>query len=87
MSGVKSRRNSISTTKDIYCIHGLHTLLLGKPVIEALQLLIFLNGIQIDDIIKRFPALFTGLGRLKDSYKINLKAGATPMLFLCPDEW
>ena len=62
----------------------LHTPLLGKPAIEALQLLTFLNGIKLDDIIRKFPTLFTGLGRLKDSYKIKLKAGATPYALSVP---
>ena len=65
-------------------IRGLHTPLLGKPAIEALQLLTFLNGIKLDDIIKQFPTLFTGLRRLKDSYKIKLKAGATPYALSVP---
>ena len=69
----KLQRNSVSTTQDIYIIRGLHTPLLGRPAIEALQLLTVLNGIQTDDIVKEFPRLFTGLGRLKDNYKIKLK--------------
>ena len=76
------QRNSVSTTQDIYVIRGLHTPLLGRPAIEALQLLRILNGIQIDDIFKKFPRLFTGLGRLKDSYKIKLKA--TPYALSVP---
>jgi len=72
------QRSSVSTTQEIHVIHGLHTPLLGKPAIEALQLLTFLNGIKLDDIISKFPTLFTGLGRLRDSYKIKLKDGANP---------
>jgi len=78
------QRNSVSTTQEIYVIRGLHTPLLGKPAIEALQLLTFLNGIKLNDIIKKFPTLFTGLGRLKDSYRIKLKAGATPYALSVP---
>ena len=78
------QRNSVSTTQEIYVIHGLHTPLLGKPAIKALQLLTFLNRIKLDDIIKQFPTLFTGLGRLKDSYKIKLKAGVTPYALSVP---
>ena len=78
------QRNSTSTTQEIYVIRGLHTPLLGKPAIEALQLLTFLNGIKLDDIIRQFPTLFNGLGRLKDSYKIKLKAGATPYALSVP---
>ena len=77
------QRNSVRTTQDIYVIRSLHTPLLGKPAIEALQLLTFLNGIKLDDIIRKFPTLFTGLGRLKDSYKIKL-AGAAPYALSVP---
>jgi len=64
--------NSVSTTQEIYVIHGLHTSLLGKPAIETLQLLTFLNG------IKHHQEISNTVHRLKDSYKIKLKAGATP---------
>ena len=78
------QRSSVSTTQEIYVIRGLHTPLLGKPAIEAVQLLTFLNGIKLDDIISKFPTLFTGLGRLRDSYKIKLKDGAIPYALSVP---
>ena len=81
MSAANSLRNSISTTQDIYMIRGLHTPLLGRPAIEAQQLLTILNGIQIDDIVKKFPRLFTSLGKLKD---IKLKTGAKPYALSVP---
>ena len=81
MSVANSLRNSISTTQDIYTIRGLHTPLLGRPAIEAQQLLTILNGIQIDDIVKKFPRLFTGLGKLKD---IKLKTGTKPYALSVP---
>ena len=42
-------------------------------MIEALNI--------VADVIKQFPQLFTGLGRLKDSYKIKLKKEAIPFAF------
>ena len=50
----KLQRNSVSTTQDIYVIRGLHTPLLERPAIEALQLLTVPNGIQTDDIVRSF---------------------------------
>ena len=39
------------------------------------------NPIQIDSIVKQFPELFQGLGRLKDNYKIQLLSEAKPFPF------
>ena len=39
--GQFTERNSVSTTQKIHVICGRHTPLLGKPTIEALQLLSF----------------------------------------------
>ena len=43
--------------------------LLGQPAIEALQVVRKLDPIKINCIIKQFPELFQGLGRLKDNYR------------------
>ena len=67
-----------------HVIRGLHTPLLGKLAKKALELLTFLNGIKLDEIIREFPILYTGLGRLKDSHTIKLKAGATPYALSVP---
>ena len=56
--------------QEIYVIHGLHRALLGQPAIEALQVVQKVEPVQSSDIVKQFPELFQGLGRLKDSYKI-----------------
>ena len=70
--------------QDIYVVRGLHKPLLGRPVIEALNIVAFVNGIQVQDIMKHYPNLFTGLGRLKDSYKIKLTQGAEPFALSVP---
>jgi len=57
---------------------------LGRPAIEALNIVAFVNGIQVQDVVKQFPNLFTGLGRLKDSYEIKLRQGATPFALAVP---
>ena len=78
------QRNTMLTMQDVYVVKGLHKPLLGRPAIEALKIVAFMNGIQFQEVIKRFPQLFTGLGRLKDSYKIKLKEGAIPFALSVP---
>ena len=50
----------------------------------ALNLVAFVGGIQLQEIVEMFPSLFTGLGRLKDSYCIKLKQGAQPFALSAP---
>ena len=61
-------RNHRSIQQTIYVIEDLHKALLGRPVIEALQILSFVEPVQVNDIFIQFPQLFTGLGKLQDSY-------------------
>ena len=50
----------------------------------ALDLVAFVGGIQLQEIMEMFPSLFTGLGRLKDSYCIKLKQGAQSFALSVP---
>ena len=61
-------RNHRSIQQTIYVIEDLHKALLGRPVIEALQILSFVEPVQVNDIFIQFPQLFTGLGKFQDSY-------------------
>ena len=56
-------------------IRGLHKALLGRPAIEA---------VRANSIVKHFPELFQGLGRLKDNYKIQLLPEAKPFALNIP---
>ena len=73
-----------STQQEIYVILGLRKALLGRPAIEALQVVQKVNPIQINSIVKQFPELFQGLGRLKDNYKIQLLSEAKPFTLTTP---
>ena len=42
------------------------------------------NPIQINSIVKQFPKLFQGLGRLKDNYKIQLLSETKPFTLTTP---
>ena len=78
------KKNTLQTLQDIYVVRGLHKPLLGRAAIKALNIVAFVNGIQVQDIMKHYPNLFTGLGRLKDSYKIKLTQGAEPFALSVP---
>lgn len=62
----------------IYVVCGLRQALLGRPAIEALKVVSLVAPVQEGDILKKFPELFKGLGRLKDNYVIKLQEGAIP---------
>ena len=77
-------RNHRSIQQTIYVIEDLHKALLGRPAIEALQILSFVEPVQASDIFIHFPQLFTGLGKLQDSYQIKLRNDAKPFALYAP---
>ena len=72
------------TQQEIYFIHGSRKALLGRPAIEALQVVQKDQPVQASNIVKHFPKLFQGLGRLKDNYKIQLLSEAKPFTLTTP---
>ena len=77
-------RNHRSIQQTIYVIEDLHKGLLGCPAIQALQILSFVEPVQASDIFIQFPQLFTGLGKLQDSYQIKLRNDAKPCALNAP---
>ena len=73
-----------STQQEIYVVCGLCKALLGRPAIEALRVIQQVEPVQAHNIVKLFPELFQGLGRLKDSYKIQLLSEAKPFALTTP---
>ena len=75
-----------STQQEIYVIRGLRKALLGRPAIEALQVVQQVEPVQANkcNIVKIFPELFQGLGRLKDNYKIQIVPEAKPFALTTP---
>ena len=60
--------------QDIYVVHDLQTPLLGRPAIEALQLLARINAVTAKESYKTaYPNLFEGLGTLPGEYRIELQ--------------
>ena len=73
-----------TTQQEVYVINGLRKALLGRPAIEALQVVKQVEPVQTNKVAKQFPELFQGLGRLKDSYKIQLLSEAKPFALTTP---
>ena len=52
--------------------------MLGKPAIQALQVVKLVQPILQEHIESEFKDLFQGLGKLQDNYHIKLKTDAQP---------
>lgn len=70
----------------MYVVAGLSKPLLGLPAIEALTLIQRLHTVQEqqEDIIAEYPSVFSGLGKLKEPYKIELEPAAVPYALSSP---
>ncbi|KXJ24127.1 Uncharacterized protein K02A2.6 [Exaiptasia diaphana] len=68
-----------SSMQKVYVVRGLKRPLLGRPAIEALNIVSFDNAVfEKDDVVKRYSKLFTGLGKLETAYHIELEKDAKP---------
>ena len=65
---VKISHKHLNTIQTVYVIHNINNNLLGLPAIIALNILTQVNTVCSTDnqIIKKFPTLFQGLGTIKD---------------------
>uniref|UniRef100_A0A0A9W9U6 RNA-directed DNA polymerase n=3 Tax=Lygus hesperus TaxID=30085 RepID=A0A0A9W9U6_LYGHE len=72
--------------EDVYYVDGLKSPLLGKPAIEKLNLFKRVNLVSDESSmwIESYPELFTGLGRIREKYKIELTANAKPYAITAP---
>ena len=79
-----------TTMQDIYVVKGLKEPLVGKPAIEALNLVVKVENISdysnsVTERVKtKFSNLFEGLGELKGEFKIALKPDAKPFAISTP---
>ena len=75
-----------ATTQNVYVIRGLKTPLLGRPAIEALSLVSVVQSFNSpgEEIFKKYPTLFQGLGKLTGEYNIKLREGAQPYAVTTP---
>ena len=83
-------KNAKTTRQDLYIVQGLNEPLLGKPAIEALQLIVRVENVTEPDLYtkerveQKFPSLFKGLGELKREFKITPKPDAKPFAIYTP---
>ena len=67
------------STQEVYVVRNLHQQLLGRPAIKALGLIVRAHAInRSQSVVDKFPELFTGLGKLKKPYMIQLRPDAVP---------
>ena len=70
----------------VYVVKGLHKPLLGCPAIEKLSLVSRISSVEEAEQspADMFPQLFTGLGKMKGEYRIQLREGAQPFALSTP---
>ena len=77
-------KNGVESQQEIYVVRNLSRALLGRPAIQALNVAVLIEPVQGENVVEQFPKLFRGLGKLKDSYRIKLREGATPFALTTP---
>lgn len=69
----------------VYVVKGLVTPLLGKPAISKLNLIQFMATVSTDsDWMKKFPALFRGLGTMDSEVHITMEREVEPFTQTVP---
>ena len=77
-------RKGIKSQQEIYVVRNLSRALLGRLTIQVLKVAVLVEPVQGDNVAEQFTELFKGLGKLKESYKIKLREGATPFTLTTP---
>ena len=74
------------TEQELFVVEDLHRHLLGRPAIEALDLVIRVGSVResTKSPVVHYPNLFRGLGKLNGAYTIELKEGAKPFTMTVP---
>ena len=70
--------------QDLYVVESLHKHLLGRPAIEALNLVSRVQKVEEGTPAQRYPELFVGLGKLEGEYTIQLEENAKPYSLSVP---
>ena len=77
--------DSKAVEQDLYVVDKLHKHLLGRPAIEALNVVTRVREVRgSDDPLQQYPELFRGLGKLEGDYSIKLEEGAEPYSLTVP---
>ena len=76
------------STQDVYVVKDLHEPLLGRPAIEALNLVQRVQAVKTESqsasVREMHPKLFSGLGRMSETYTIRLRDDAVPNCVSAP---
>lgn len=83
---IKLESKDKSAIQPVFVIDSLARPLLGLPAIEALQLIERVSELEDPGEVfkKKFPKVFSGLGRIEGDYKIHLKEDAVPYALTTP---
>ena len=74
-----------TTHSEVFVVDGLQQPLIGRPAIEALNLLSRINIVSSSDkFVSLYPDLFRGLGTFGAEYHIMLKQDARPFTLSTP---
>ena len=83
--------NGKESTQEIYVVENLKEPLLGRPAIDALNLVQKVDAVNSDDSTRieqevktTYPNLFKGLGELEGEFSIKLTPGSTPYAITTP---
>ena len=83
--------NGKESTQEIYAVENLKEPLLGRPAIDALNLVQKVDAVNSDDSTRieqevktMYPNLFKGLGELEGEFSIKLTPGSTPYAITTP---
>ena len=74
------------TTQDVYVVENMQEPQLGRPAIEALHLIQRVESVQSTSVNYRevYLKLYSGLDRMKESYKIRLRENDIPYAVSAP---
>jgi hypothetical protein len=80
------RYKDINISHPVYIVKGLVTPLLGRPAIQELKILTFVDSVSNNDshFFNEYHEMFNGLGVIPDPYTIALKDGAKPYAITTP---
>ena len=77
-------RHASRCRQDIYVVRDLRRPPLGKPALEALNVVALVEPIQKLDVVSQFPDVFKGLGKLEGDYVIKLREDAIQYALTTP---
>ena len=83
---METKKQNSKTVQDLYVVRGLKKPLLGRPAIQALDLLQRINAVSTSTVEpkKEYPELWQGLGMCKNAYTVRLKDDAKPFSIATP---